>query len=79
MPKNTAVDVKKCVRLFQSWGQARSLRFTSDKVPADILLVNDHALIAKWLSTEARRLYGESYPAKTLQHYVMGIERHIRK
>ena len=82
VPENTVADTKKCVWLFQSWGQARNLRFSSDKVPMDILLTNYHALLAKWLcqfSTEARKINGEPYPLKTLQHYLMGIQWHIRK
>ena len=81
-PKNTTADTEKCVRLFQSWGQARNLHFPSDKVPMDILLTDDHALLTKWLcrfSTEARKIGSEPYPPKTLQHCLMGIQRHIRK
>ena len=82
MPKNTVADKKKCVRLFQSWGQARNLHFPGDKVPADFLLMDGHTFLAKWLcrfSTEARKIAGELYPHKTLQHYLLGIQRHIRK
>ena len=59
-----------------------SLRFPSNKVPANILLADDHTLPAKWLcwfSTEARKLDSELYPPKTLQHYLMRIQRHTRK
>ena len=76
LPKNTAADTKKCMQLFQSWEQAKNLRFPSDKVPADILLTDNHALLAKWLcrfSTEARKINGVPHPPKTLQHCVMGI------
>ena len=58
------------------------LRFLNNKVPGDILLTGNHALLAKWFcwfSTEAHKLNGESYPPKTLQHYLMGIQQHIRK
>ena len=58
------------------------LRFSNNKVPADILLTDNHALLAKWFcwfSTKARKLDGESYPPKTLQHYLMGIQQHIWK
>ena len=58
------------------------LRFSNNKVPGDILLTDNHALLAKWFcwfSTEARKLDGESYPPKTLQHYLMGIQQHIWK
>ena len=71
-----------CVRLFQSWGQARNLRFLGNKVPADFLLMDNHALLAKWLCCfrmEARKIDGESYPPNTLLHYFMGIQRHIQK
>ena len=46
-------------------------------VPMDILLMDYHALLVKWLcrfSTEARKIDGEPYPLKTLQHYLMGIQ-----
>ena len=69
---NTAANTKNCLRLFQSWGQARNLHFSSDEVPADIQLMDDHALLVKWLcrfSTEACKIDGEPYPPKTLQHY----------
>ena len=72
VPKNTAADTEKCMRLFQSWGQARNLRFASDKVPVDTLLMDDHALLAKWLcrfSMEARKIASEPYPRKTLQQF----------
>ena len=82
VPKNTTADTKKCVRLFQSWGQARNLRFPSNKVPVDILLMGDHALLMKWLcrfSMKACKLEGESYPPKTQQHYLMRVQRHSQK
>ena len=40
-------------------------------MPADIPLMDDHALLVKWLcqfSTEARKIDSEPYPPKTLQH-----------
>ena len=82
VPKNTVADKKKCVRLLQSWGQTRNLHFQGDKVTVDFLLMDDHTLLAKWLccfSTEACKIAGELYPHKTLQHFLMGIQRHIRK
>ena len=82
VPKNTAADTEKCMQLFQSWEQAKNLRFPSYKVPADILLTDDHTLLAKWLcrfSVEAHKIDGELYLPKTLQHYLMGIRRHIQK
>ena len=82
VPKNTTADMEKCMWLFQSWEQARNLRFPSDDVLAYILLMDDHTLLAKWLcwfSTEAHKIDGGLYPPKTMQHYLMGIQWHIRK
>ena len=69
--KNTVAGTEKCVQLFQSWGQARNLRFPSNEVPANILLTDDHTLLAKWhcgFSMEAHKIDGEPYPPQTLQH-----------
>ena len=80
VPKNTVADTEKCVRLFQSWVQARHMRFPRDKVPADILLMDDHPLLAKWFCrfrTKVCKINGEQYPPKTPQHYLMGIQWHI--
>ena len=60
VPKNTVADMEKCVWPFQSWRQARNLCFTSDKVPVDILLMDDHtahkvALPVQHGSMQARR------------------------
>ena len=82
VPKNTMADTDKCVQLIQSWEQARNVPFSSDEVPAEILLTDDYTLLTKWLcrfSTEARKIDGEPHPPKTLQHYLMEIQHDIRE
>lgn len=52
-----------------------------DKVPKDVLLA-DKEKLCKWLckfSIEARKTDGMYYPPKTIQYYLMGIQRHIHQ
>ena len=53
VPKNIAADTEKYVRVIQTWGQARNMRFPSDKVPA--VLTDDHAVLALWLCQFSRK------------------------
>ena len=79
VPKETNADMKKCVKLFRDWASARNGHSSSivDRVSEDILLTDDHGLLAQWLGkfcTEAQKQDGCRYP----QHYLMGLQRYIR-
>ena len=79
---NTAADTRKCVCLFQEWAKDRNTRFPGEKVPDDLLLTDDHQSLSRWLSkfcTELRKVDGTRYPPLTIQHYLLGIQRHIRE
>ena len=83
VPKETNTDTKKCVKLFNDWASAMNHYSSStiERVPNDILFTDDHGLLSQWLAkfcTEARKQGGEQYPPKTIQHYLMGLQRHIR-
>ena len=49
VPKTTASDTKKCIRLFEEWAQERNKVFTQDQVPEDILLSDNTSELVKWL------------------------------
>ena len=80
--KETASDTKKCVKLINDWACTRNtLSISTDSVPDGILLSDDLQQLSKWLckfSTKARKQNGEQYPPKTIQHYLLGLQRHIR-
>ena len=81
IPHTTIADTNKCVKLFQDWMKERNALFPKDRVPEDILTFQDKSALCKWLckfSTEVRKKYGTCYPPKTIHHYLMGIQRHIR-
>ena len=81
VPPNTVADTRKCVRLFQDWAKNRNARFSGDKVSQDILLTDDHQSLSCWLSkfcTEIHKVDGTHYPPRTIQHYLLGIQRYIR-
>ena len=82
VPPNTAADKHKCVRLFQEWAKDRNACFPGEKVPKDLLLTDDHQSLSRWLSkfcTEICKVDGTRYPPCTMQHYLLGIQRHIRE
>ena len=75
VPKNTATDREVCAA-FPELGAGQkpvlSKRQSAHKHSADGRL--RFALCR--FSTEARKINGEPYPPKTLQHYLMGIQGH---
>ena len=81
VPKTTASDTKKCIRLFEEWAQERNKVFTQDQVPEDILLSNNTSELVKWLCkfcSEVRKKDCSPYPPKNIHHYLMSIQRYIR-
>ena len=81
IPGNTSVDTQKCVKLFESWRKERN-SVKSEQIPSDILLADKLGDLCKYLCrfcTETRKTDGSSYPPRTIQHYLMGIQRHIRE
>ena len=79
VPATTAADTQKCIKLFEDWKRERNSLFPADKVPEGVLLA-DKGQLCKWLckfSIEARKKDGMHYPLKTIQHYLMSIQRHI--
>ena len=81
VPPNTAADTHKCVRLFEEWAKERNLRFKEDTVPENILLTDDHQSLCHWLCkfcSEIRKVDGTHCSPRSIQHYLMGIQRHIR-
>ena len=80
VPATTAADTEKCIKLFEDWKKERNSLFPADKVPEGVLLA-DKGQLCKWLckfGIETRKKDGKHYPPKTIQHYLMGIQRHIR-
>ena len=66
--------------MIASFGERNSC-FPSKQVPHNILLSGDTIQLCKWLSKlsiEVRKKDGEHYPPKTIQHYLLGIQRYIR-
>ena len=81
VPENTAADTQKYLKLFQDWVEERNSRFPEHKVLENILLSDDLRELCKWLCrfcTEIRKKDGSRYPPRTIHHYLMGIQRHIR-
>ena len=81
VPATTAADTQKCMKLFEDWKKERNSLFPGDKVPEDVIVSDDKGKLCKWLckfSMEARKKDGTHYPPKTIQHSLMGIQRHIR-
>ena len=81
VPLNTAADMHKCVHLFQEWTKERNLHFKEDEVPEDILVTDDHQSLCHWLCkfcSEICKLDGIHYSPRSIWHYLMGIQRHIR-
>ena len=82
MPQNTAYDTQKCVKLFTEWSSVRNACFPETPVPDGILTSPNKEEICKWLckfATEVRKKDGQPYPPKTIHHYLLGIQRHIRQ
>ena len=82
VPPNTSYDTQKCVKLFIDWRSARNALFPDNLVPDDILASENKGEICIWLCkfvTEVRKKDEQPYPPKTLQHYLLGIQRHIRQ
>ena len=82
IPPNAAADLRKFVHLFQVWAKDSNACFPGEKVPDDLLLTDDHQSLSCWLlqfCTEMRKVDGTRYPPRTIQHYLLGIQRHIRK
>ena len=63
------------MKFSRDWASARNSHSSStvDHVPEDILLIGDHGLLAQWLKQD-----GDRYSPKTIQHYLMGLQRYIR-
>ena len=81
VPQNTTEDTQKCIRLFQEWRCQRNLHFPEDEIPEDILQTKDKRRLCHWLckfSTEVRKKDGSPFPPKSIHHYLLGIQRHIR-
>ena len=81
VPRNTMGDTQKCVRLFTEWMSERNSLFPDDLVPEDILTTKDKSLLCKWLCKfciEVRKKDGSPYPPRSIHHYLLGIQRHIR-
>jgi hypothetical protein len=82
VPSNTTMDTNKCLKLFSQWAEERNKIFPSDQqVPVDTLLTDDNGLLFQWLcrfSTEIRKQDGSPYPPRTINHYLMGLQRYIR-
>ena len=82
IPPSTAADTAKCVKLFKDWTIERNLAYPEDQIPDDILLTDNAKDLCKWLcrfSAEIRKNDGSRYPPKTIQHYLVGLQRHIRE
>ena len=82
VPAATTQDTQKCVNLFEEWVKERNRLFSNDKVPENILFCHDKTLLCKWLCrfvSELRKKDGTPYPPKTLHHYLVGLQRHIRQ
>ena len=82
VPPNTANDTQKCVKLFAEWLSTRNAHFPENPVPENILRCHDKTEVCKWLcrfAAEVRKKDGEQYPPKTLHHYILGIQRHMRQ
>ena len=82
IPPNTAADTCKCVCLFQEWAKKRNAHFLGEKVPDDLLLTDDNKSLSRCLSkicAEIRKVDGTRHPPRTIQHYLLGIQWHIRK
>ena len=74
-------DTQKCVQLFTEWMSERNSRFPDSVVPEDILTTKDKGLLCKWLCKfyiEVRKKDGSPYPPRSIHHYLLGIQRHIR-
>ena len=81
-PPNTALDTLKCMKLFSDWASTRNAYFLGNPVPDNILSSTDKTHVCEWLfkfAREARKKDGEPYSPKTIHHYIMGIQRHIRQ
>ena len=80
MPAATTQDTQKCVNLFKEWVKERNHLFSNDKVPENILFYK--MLLCKWLCrfvSKLRKKDGTPYPTKTLHHYLVGLQYHIRQ
>jgi len=81
-PPNTALDTQKSGKLFSYWARTRHPHFPGNPVPDNTLSYTDKNQVCAWLckfASEARKKDGEPYPPKTIHHYIMGIQRHIRQ
>ena len=75
------MDTQKCVRLFEEWAKQRSDLFPNEPVPSKILEGRDRASLCTWLckfSVEVRKVDGTPFPPKSIQHYLVGVQRFIR-
>ena len=82
IPPNTALDTQKCMKLFSDWASTRNAHFPGNPVTDNSLSYTDKTQVCAWLSkfaSEARKKDGGPYPPKTIHHYIMGIQRHIRQ
>ena len=73
-PKNTEKSTKWCMKIFNDWKENRP-----ENIP-DIVEMTDNELnswLARFIS-EACKVNGEEYPAKTLYLIACGILRHLR-
>ena len=70
-------DTQKCIRLFTEWMSERNSRFLDNLVPEDILTTKDKGLLCKWLCKVCKK-DGSPYPPRSIHHYLLGIQRHIR-
>ena len=81
VPENTDMDTKKCIRLFEEWARQRSDRYPNEPVPANILEGKDRASLCNWLckfSAEIRKVDDTNFPPKSIQHYLVGVQRFVR-
>ena len=48
VPKNTDLDTKKCVCLFEEWAKQRNDRYPNEPVPSHILDGKDRVALCTW-------------------------------
>ena len=73
VPPNTTYNTQKCVKLFTEWAEARNECFQENQVPRDILSSTNKKEFCRWLCHFAAGV------SKTIHHYLMDIQRHIRQ
>ena len=81
VPKNTDLETKKCMRLFEEWAKQRNNRHPNEPVPSHILDEKDQVALCTWLCklcVEVRKADGTQFPPRSIHHYVASVQRFIR-